>query len=60
VREATGGRGTDVVFDGVGGQIGEEAFGITACGGFAEIDPQEAERRGVRVGWDRAGAVRAR
>ena len=60
VREATGGVGPDVVFDGAGGQIGRAAFEITARGGrfsahgapsgrFAEIDPQEAERRGVTV-----------
>jgi NADPH2:quinone reductase len=33
VREATGGSGPDVVLDGVGGQIGREAFGVTARGG---------------------------
>lgn len=60
VREAIGGKGPDVVFDGVGGQIGRAAFEVTARGGrfsahgapsgaFAEIDPQEAERRGVTV-----------
>jgi len=60
VREATGGAGVDVVFDGVGGQIGRDAFEATARGGrfsahgapsgdFAEIDPQEAERRGVTI-----------
>jgi NADPH2:quinone reductase len=60
VREATGGRGPDVVFDGAGGQTGQQAFEITApggrfsahgapSGGFAEIDRQEAERRGVTV-----------
>lgn len=60
VREATGGTGPDVVFDGVGGQIGRAAFEVTArggrfsahgapSGGFAEIDPREAERRGVTV-----------
>ncbi len=60
VREATGGVGADAVFDGIGGRIGTEAFGLTAQGGrfsahgassgdFAEIDPQEAERRGVKV-----------
>jgi NADPH2:quinone reductase len=60
VREVTGGPGPDVVFDGAGGQIGRAAFEITAPGGrfsahgapsgeFAEIDPQEAERRGVTV-----------
>jgi NADPH2:quinone reductase len=60
VREATGGRGLDVVFDGVGGQIGRAAFEITARGGrfsahgapsgaFAEIDPYQAGWRGVTV-----------
>ncbi len=60
VCEATGGAGPDVVFDGVGGQIGKAAFEVTAhggrfsahgapSGGFAEIDPQEAQRRGVTV-----------
>ena len=59
VREATGSTGPDVVFDGVGGQIGRAAFEIMArgrfsahgapSGGFVEIDPQEAQRRGVTV-----------
>jgi NADPH2:quinone reductase len=60
VREATGGTGPDVVFDGAGGQIGRAAFEVTApngrfsahgaaSGSFAEIDPEEARRRGVRV-----------
>jgi NADPH2:quinone reductase len=60
VREATGGTGPGVVFDGAGGQIGRAAFEVTArggrfsahgapSGGFAVIDPQEAERRGVTV-----------
>lgn len=60
VREATGGAGPVVVFDGVGGRIGREAFEITARGGrfsahgassgeFAGIDPQDAGRHGVRV-----------
>src|SRR6266511_2121818 len=60
VREATGGAGPDVVFDGAGGQIGLAAFEATArggrfsahgaaSGGFAAIDPQEAERCGVTV-----------
>ncbi|MFC4057607.1 zinc-binding dehydrogenase [Planomonospora corallina] len=58
VRELTGGAGADVVFDGVGGRIGREAFGVTARGGrfsahgsptgsFAEITPEEAAGRGV-------------
>lgn len=60
VREATGGRGPDVVFDGVGGRIGLEAFGTTARGGRfsvhgaasgapTTIDADEARRRGVTV-----------
>src|SRR5215207_1369753 len=60
VREATGGTGPDVVFDGVGVQIVRAAFEITArggqfsahgapSGGFTEIDPQDTERRGVTV-----------
>jgi NADPH:quinone reductase len=60
VREATGGGGPDVVFDGAGGQIGLAAFQVTArngrfsahgapSGGFATIDPEEARRRQVAV-----------
>ncbi|GGK75721.1 NADPH:quinone reductase [Planomonospora parontospora subsp. parontospora] len=60
VRELTGGAGADVVFDGVGGRVGGEAFGVTArggrfsahgapTGGFAEIDPEEARERGVSL-----------
>jgi NADPH2:quinone reductase len=60
VREATGGTGPNVVFDGVGGEVGKAAFGETARGGrfsahgapsgaFAEIDPQEVQRLGVSV-----------
>jgi len=60
VLAATSGTGPDVVFDGVGGQIGQVAFEIAArgarfsahgapSGGFAPIDRQEAERRGVTV-----------
>ncbi|WP_020574212.1 zinc-binding dehydrogenase [Actinopolymorpha alba] len=60
VRAATGGAGVDVVFDGVGGEIGLAAFDLTApgarfsahgspAGGFAVVDPVEAERRGVTV-----------
>lgn len=58
--KATGGAGPDVVFDGVGGQLGREAFKITAqggrfsahgaaSGGFAPIDANEARRRRVTV-----------
>jgi NADPH2:quinone reductase len=60
VLEATGGGGPAVVFDGVGGQLGLEAFSITAAGGrfsahgapsgsFAPIDLQEASRRQISV-----------
>jgi NADPH2:quinone reductase len=59
VREAIG-RGPDAVFDGVGGQLGREAFGVTARGGRFSIhgaasgaptviDSDEAQRRGVTV-----------
>jgi NADPH:quinone reductase len=57
-RQVTGGKGPDVVLDGVGGHIGWAAFEVTASGGrfsahgapsneFAKIDPAEA--RGHRV-----------
>ncbi|QBI52041.1 zinc-binding dehydrogenase [Streptomonospora litoralis] len=60
VREAFGGNGPDVVFDGAGGRIGAQAFAITASngrfsahgapsGGFAEVDPAEAESRGITL-----------
>jgi NADPH2:quinone reductase len=60
VRDATGGRGVDVVLDGAGGRIGETAFRLVAdggrmsahgapSGGFAAPDPAVAERRGVTV-----------
>jgi NADPH:quinone reductase len=60
VREATGGTGPDVVFDGAGGELGRAAFEITArggrfsahggpSGGFTVIDPYEPERRRVTV-----------
>jgi NADPH:quinone reductase len=60
VREATGGAGVDVVFDGAGGDIGRAAFEVTAdggrfsahgapSGGFAVLDPGERRRRGVTV-----------
>ncbi|ORT58888.1 zinc-binding dehydrogenase [Streptomyces sp. CB03238] len=59
-RDALGPAGADVVLDGVGGQVGLAAFGLVAdggrfsahgapTGGFAEVDPGEAERRGVRL-----------
>jgi NADPH2:quinone reductase len=57
---AIGGRGPDVVFDGVGGHIGRSAFELTTRGGRMSvhgaasgtatvIDPSEAQRRGVTV-----------
>jgi NADPH2:quinone reductase len=60
VRKATGGRGPDLVFDGIGGEVGHAAFEITARGGrfsahgaasgsFAELDLDEARRHGVTV-----------
>jgi NADPH2:quinone reductase len=60
VLQVSGGAGPDVVFDGVGGEIGRAAFEVTARGGrfsahgapsgeFAMIDPHEAERRGITV-----------
>jgi NADPH2:quinone reductase len=60
VLAAAGGTGPDVVFDGVGGEIGHAAFEITArggrfsahgapSGGFAPVDRQEAERRTITV-----------
>jgi len=56
----TGGKGPDVVFDGVGGRTGREAFAVTARGGrfsghgtpgggFAAVDPAEAARREITV-----------
>ncbi|MGN9786700.1 zinc-binding dehydrogenase [Nonomuraea sp. ZG12] len=60
VREVTGGRGVDVVFDGAGGPLGRGALEVTASGGrffaygaasgdFAEVTPDEAAGRGVRL-----------
>src|SRR5690242_8351831 len=60
VRRQTGGTGPDVILDGVGGQIGQDALTIIAPGGrfsahgapsgsFAQIDPAEAGRRSVTV-----------
>jgi NADPH:quinone reductase len=59
-RTALGGEGADVILDNIGGQVGEAAFAAIAPGGrfsahgapgggFAEIDPAEADRRGVTV-----------
>ncbi|MFI7690418.1 zinc-binding dehydrogenase [Nonomuraea sp. NPDC049655] len=60
VLDATGGHGPDVVFDGVGGELGRQAFEVTARGGrfsvhgassgsATTVDPAEADRRGVTV-----------
>ncbi len=60
VLEVTGDTGPDVVFDGVGGQIGRAAFEVTARGGRFSvhgassgeatlIDPAEASQRDVTV-----------
>ncbi|MFF7631564.1 zinc-binding dehydrogenase [Kitasatospora sp. NPDC008050] len=60
VLQATGGAGVDVVFDGVGGEIGRAAFELTArhgrfsvhgasSGQLTAIEPVEARRRGVEV-----------
>ncbi|MGC7097909.1 zinc-binding dehydrogenase [Amycolatopsis lurida] len=54
----TNGIEADVVFDGVGGEIGQAAFGTVTrhffaygipSGAFAQVDPAEAERRGVEL-----------
>jgi len=55
VREATGGRGVDVAFDGVGGAVGKAIVGLVARGGrylphgmasgeFYEVPAEEAEK----------------
>jgi NADPH:quinone reductase len=60
VLTATAGIRPDVVFDGAGTDLGQVAFAITAdggrfsahgspSGGFAQIDPGEARRRGIIV-----------
>lgn len=60
LREATDGHGVDVVFDGVGGDIGRDAFALTRrgarfsahgapSGAFSRIDARAAARRGVIV-----------
>jgi NADPH2:quinone reductase len=60
VLEATGGVGPVVVFDGVGGQIGQAVFEMMALGGrfsvhgassgeITLIDPTKAHHRGVEV-----------
>jgi NADPH2:quinone reductase len=60
VLDATQGARPDVVLDGVGGQLGQDAYGIVADGGrfsahgapsgsFAPIDPDDARSRTVTV-----------
>jgi NADPH2:quinone reductase len=60
VREATGGKGANVVFDGAGGELGLAAFDVTAPGGrmslhgaasgsFAPVNPETAAERGITV-----------
>jgi NADPH2:quinone reductase len=59
-RASVGDAGASVVLDNVGGTVGEAAFALVAPGGrfsahgtpggrFAQVDPAEAERRGVTV-----------
>jgi NADPH2:quinone reductase len=59
-RVALGGAGADVIFDNVGGDLGETAFSLIAPGGrfsahgtpggrFAQIDPDVAARSGVAL-----------
>jgi NADPH2:quinone reductase len=59
-REALGDTGADIVFDNVGGALGESAFELVADGGhysahgtpsgqFAAIDAEQAARRGVTL-----------
>jgi NADPH2:quinone reductase len=59
-RAALGGVGATVVLDNVGGAVGEAAFALVAPGGrfsahgtpsgrFAQVDPEEAGRRGVTL-----------
>ena len=60
VLEATSNQGADIVFEGAGGDLGATAFTVikdggwfsahgAPSGGFAPIDPTEAERRRVTV-----------
>lgn len=60
VLEATGGHRPEVVLDGVGGQLGQDAYRIIARGGrfsahgapsgsFAQVDPADARSRNVTV-----------
>ncbi|WCD90615.1 2-haloacrylate reductase [Streptomyces xanthophaeus] len=59
-RGALGAGGADVVLDGVGGEVGLAAFPLVATGGrfsahgaptggFAAVDPQDAQARGIRL-----------
>ncbi|MFG1913100.1 zinc-binding dehydrogenase [Kribbella sp. NPDC048928] len=60
VLEATNNRGAGIVFEGAGGELGTTAYRVTRdggwisahgapSGGFATIDPADAERRGITV-----------
>lgn len=60
VREATGGRGTDVTLDAIGGDIGAQALEATAAGGrfglygftsgtWVPLDAHQIGRRGISV-----------
>ncbi|NKE64140.1 zinc-binding dehydrogenase [Lentzea sp. PSKA42] len=59
VREAVGGTGVDLAFDGAGGELGKAVFDTVANGGrfvtygtsdgFADIDPEAAKQRQVHV-----------
>ncbi|MFE3501168.1 zinc-binding dehydrogenase [Kitasatospora sp. NPDC059146] len=72
VLRVTGGAGVDVVFDGVGGEIGRAAFEVTArhgrfsvhgasSGHLTAITPEQARRRGVEVlGIEQLFSFRAR
>jgi NADPH2:quinone reductase len=67
VRDLTGGEGVDVVFDGVGGEVGMTAFGLVRAGGRFVIhgmasgsmtapDPQAVQDRGLEVFGTEAGS----
>jgi NADPH2:quinone reductase len=60
VARVTGGAGPSLVLDGIGGDIGRAAFGVTADGGrfsahgapggsFAPVSPRDAAERGIEV-----------
>jgi NADPH2:quinone reductase len=60
VARITGGAGLSLVLDGIGGDIGRAAFGVTADGGrfsahgtpgggFAPVSPRDAAERGIEV-----------